>query len=188
VPPSASSKRPTRRSIAPVNAPLTWPKSSLSTSPAEMALQLTLTSARSRRALRAWMARAISSLPVPVIAGDEHGRVRGCDLLDLAKERQERWAIADQLGEVVLTVDFLLEVDALALVAILECCDLLVSPHVLDGQRDLVRDLTEEHGIRLRVLAGIDAGDGQDADTPAVYDQGNDDVGPHTISIGLLVG
>src|SRR6266850_1981154 len=122
------------------------------------------------------------------IAGDEHGRVRGCDLLDLAKERQQRWAIADQLGEVVLAVDFLLEVDALALVAILECCDLLVSPHVLDGQRDLVRDLTEEHGIRLRVLAGIDAGDGQDADTPAVYDQGNDDVGPHTISIGLLVG
>jgi len=66
VPPCASSKRPTRRSMAPVKAPFTWPNSSLSTRPAEMAAQFTLTSGRCRRGLRSWIARAISSLPVPV--------------------------------------------------------------------------------------------------------------------------
>src|SRR2546427_12727543 len=66
VPPSASSKRPTRRSRAPVKAPFTCPNNSLSTRPAEIALQFTFTSGRSRRALRLWIARAISSLPVPV--------------------------------------------------------------------------------------------------------------------------
>ena len=66
VPPSANSKRPVRRSSAPVNAPLTCPKSSLSTRPAEMALQFTFTRGRSRRGLRLWIARATSSFPVPV--------------------------------------------------------------------------------------------------------------------------
>jgi hypothetical protein len=47
-------------------APRTWPKSSLSTRPAEIAEQFTLTRGRSRRGLRSWMARATSSLPVPV--------------------------------------------------------------------------------------------------------------------------
>ena len=53
-------------SSAPVKAPRTWPNSSLSTSPAEIAEQFTFTSGRSRRGLRSWIARAISSLPVPV--------------------------------------------------------------------------------------------------------------------------
>ena len=66
VPPCASSKRPVRRSVAPVKAPFSWPKSSLSTSPLGKAAQFTLTSGRSRRPLRAWIARATSSLPVPV--------------------------------------------------------------------------------------------------------------------------
>ena len=66
VPPSASSNRPVRRAIAPVNAPFSWPKSSLSTSPAGSAAQLILISGLSRRWLAEWMARAISSLPVPV--------------------------------------------------------------------------------------------------------------------------
>src|SRR5262249_27555004 len=58
----ASSNRPMRRSMAPVNAPLTCPNSSLSTRPAEIALQFTFTSGRSFRALAAWIARATSSL------------------------------------------------------------------------------------------------------------------------------
>ncbi len=62
----ASSKRPMRCATAPVKAPFSWPKNSLSSSPVGMAAQLTLTIVRSRRALKEWMARAISSLPVPV--------------------------------------------------------------------------------------------------------------------------
>ena len=66
VPPSATSNRPARCSSAPVNAPLRWPKSSLSTRCSGRAPQLTATSGPSARPLPSWMARATSSLPVPV--------------------------------------------------------------------------------------------------------------------------
>src|SRR3989475_12575412 len=66
VPPFASSNRPRRRCIAPVNAPFSWPKSSEEISDGARAAQLTLTKARCDRRDRLWMARATSSLPVPV--------------------------------------------------------------------------------------------------------------------------
>ena len=66
VPPSARAKRPRRFAVAPVKAPFTWPKSSDSSSASGMAAQFTLMSGMSCWALRAWMARAASSLPVPV--------------------------------------------------------------------------------------------------------------------------
>jgi hypothetical protein len=48
-----------------VNAPRTWPNSSLSSSGAGTAAQLTATKGCSRRGDRWWSARATSSLPVP---------------------------------------------------------------------------------------------------------------------------
>ena len=65
VPPSASSKRPRRRSAAPVNAPFSCPNSSLSSSVSGSAAQLTVMNALPRRGERSWIARATSSLPVP---------------------------------------------------------------------------------------------------------------------------
>ncbi len=52
--------------VAPVNAPLSWPKNSLSMRVGGIAAQLTFTSGLSRRPLAACSARATSSLPVPV--------------------------------------------------------------------------------------------------------------------------
>ena len=49
-----------------MNAPFSWPKSSLSMSSRGMAAQLTFTNGPSARGLRRWMARAMSSLPVPL--------------------------------------------------------------------------------------------------------------------------
>src|SRR5579864_265724 len=66
VPPSASANRPRLVETAPVKAPLTCPNSSDSTSVSGSAAQLTLTMGIWRCALWAWMARATSSLPVPV--------------------------------------------------------------------------------------------------------------------------
>ena len=66
MPPSASAKRPFLLAVAPVKAPRTWPNSSDSSSVSGMAAQLTLTSGIARCALWSWMARATSSLPVPV--------------------------------------------------------------------------------------------------------------------------
>ena len=66
VPPSASANRPFLLVTAPVNAPRTWPNSSDSISVSGSAAQLTRTSGISRCALQSWIARATSSLPVPV--------------------------------------------------------------------------------------------------------------------------
>ena len=66
VPPSASSKRPARRSSAPVKAPFSCPNSSEAINVGGMAAQFTLTNARDARCERLWIARATSSFPVPV--------------------------------------------------------------------------------------------------------------------------
>ncbi len=66
VPPCASSNRPARRCRAPVNAPFSCPKSSLSMRVGEIAAQLTLTNACPRRGLSSCKALARSSFPVPV--------------------------------------------------------------------------------------------------------------------------
>jgi hypothetical protein len=66
VPPLASSNIPLRSFTAPVKAPRAWPNSSLSSSPSARAEQFTATNGFDRRGLSSWMARAISSFPVPV--------------------------------------------------------------------------------------------------------------------------
>ena len=65
-PPSASENLPRFVLVASVNAPLRWPNNSDSISVSGMAAQLTVTKGILWRALRLWMARATSSLPVPV--------------------------------------------------------------------------------------------------------------------------
>ena len=62
----ASSKRPTRSVTAPVNAPLRWPKSSLSIKSLGMAAQLIGTKLAFARCDKSWSERATISLPVPL--------------------------------------------------------------------------------------------------------------------------
>jgi hypothetical protein len=66
VPPCASSKSPRRFSMAPVKEPFTWPKSSDSRRVSGSAEQFSATNGRRARSERSWIARATSSLPVPV--------------------------------------------------------------------------------------------------------------------------
>ena len=66
VPPSASSNRPALRSVAPVNAPASWPNSSDSSSVSGRAAQLMAMKDFSARSEWVWIIRAASSLPVPV--------------------------------------------------------------------------------------------------------------------------
>src|SRR3569623_1328909 len=65
VPPSASSKRPTRDFDAPVKDPASWPNNSASISVSGKAAQFITTSGSSQRGLRRWRRSATSSLPVP---------------------------------------------------------------------------------------------------------------------------
>ena len=64
--PAALSKTPARDAEAPVNAPFSWPNSSDSTSPSGIAAEFTATKGPSARRERAWIARAATSLPVPL--------------------------------------------------------------------------------------------------------------------------
>jgi len=66
VPPSASSNMPFRRDVAPVKAPFSCPKSSDSRRLSGRAAQLTAMNERAFRGEWPWMARATSSLPVPL--------------------------------------------------------------------------------------------------------------------------
>ncbi len=65
MPRSASSKQPWRRSNAPVKAPFSWPKISLSSRVSGIAAQLIATNGNAARGLNWWMVWATSSLPVP---------------------------------------------------------------------------------------------------------------------------
>ena len=62
----ASSKHPARRSTAPVNAPFSWPKISLSRSVSGMAAQLMATNGPRARGESSCSVRATSSFPVPL--------------------------------------------------------------------------------------------------------------------------
>ncbi len=66
VPPSAWRNFPSRSAVAPVKAPATWPKSSLSSSVSLRQPQATSTNRFSRRWLARWISRARSDLPVPL--------------------------------------------------------------------------------------------------------------------------
>ena len=66
VPPCAASNDPARAATAPVNAPRAWPNSSPSISELASAAQSTMTNGPDARADASWIARATSSLPVPV--------------------------------------------------------------------------------------------------------------------------
>jgi len=66
VPLSATSNRPALAATAPVKAPFTWPKSSLSRSVSGIAPQLMAMNGFAVRSLFLWMVRATSSFPVPL--------------------------------------------------------------------------------------------------------------------------
>ena len=66
MPPLAASIRPILRASAPVKAPFSWPNSSEPIRPGGRAAQLSATNGPRARAERSWIARATSSLPVPL--------------------------------------------------------------------------------------------------------------------------
>ena len=76
MPPLAASNSPARACAAPVNAPFSLPKSSLSSSDSASAAQLMPMNGPFARGECAWMARARTSLPTPGLAQQQHVDVR----------------------------------------------------------------------------------------------------------------
>ena len=102
MPRCASSKTPMRRSWAPVNAPFSWPKISLSSSVSGIAAQLMATNGNVARGLSSWIVCATSSLPVPGLARDQHRRLRRRRLLDDAIDAADPRAVPDDPAEAAL--------------------------------------------------------------------------------------
>ncbi len=108
VPPSASSKRPTRSAFASVNAPLTWPNSSLSKTPSERPPAFTVTSGPAGARRRRVEGLGHRALARAVLARDQDvgvGRAHAFDQLEhrahggsLGDERHAGSLVAQQPG------------------------------------------------------------------------------------------
>ena len=141
VPWSASSKRPIFCAMAPVKAPRSWPKSSVSSKPVGIAAQLILTKVRSRRRAQIVDGARDQLLAGAGFAADQDGRIGGRDGFHLLQQRLERGAFADDLLEVVLGADFVFKIKLLLGQAVLESGDLLEGQRIFDGDGDLGGDL-----------------------------------------------
>ena len=97
VPPSASSNLPGFSLVAPVKAPRSWPKSSLSSSSPGSAAQLILTKGLPRRGERAWIVARETSLPTPRLAADQHRHVGVGDAVDHVPDGQHGRAGGDEV-------------------------------------------------------------------------------------------
>ena len=97
VPRSASSNLPRRIAAAPVNAPFSWPNSSLSISSVGIAAQLTLTNGPDAIGLSRWMCAASSSLPVPDSPDSSTATSERATCVRLLHRLLERGARADHL-------------------------------------------------------------------------------------------
>ena len=104
VPVWACSNLPMRVVAAPVKAPFSWPKSSLSRSSAGSAAQLTFTNGRllARRALVDGARHQL--LADAALAADEHGDVAVGDLLDDRRDRLHLGVVAPEEERPVLVV------------------------------------------------------------------------------------
>ena len=89
-------------------------------------------------------------------ADDQHRRVGGGHGFNGLEHPGDRGALPDDLLEVVLALDFVLEIAVLLFQAGAQPSDLLVRQHVLDRERDLLTDLLEEPDILGRVLIRVE--------------------------------
>src|SRR3984957_5859429 len=117
--------------MAPVNAPFSCPNSSLSSSPVGMAAQFIFTNVRSLRRLRSWMARAISSLPVPVSPSSSTVESLGATVSTSSR------AVANDVLEVHLAADFFFEVELFLGELVFELRNLVIYHRVLNRNGDL---------------------------------------------------
>ena len=97
--PSASSNAPIRRSVAPVNAPSSWPNSSDSSRFAGIAPQSTTTNGPFARALAVVDRLGGALLAGAGLALEQHGRVARRDLLEQREHRAHHRARADERAE-----------------------------------------------------------------------------------------
>ena len=167
MPPSASSKRPTRSARASVNAPFTCPKSSLSKTPSEIPPAFNVTSGRPARPEAACRARATTPFPVPfsprmsTLASDgptraiisSTGRIEGdCAMIDGSGSRRRmrfsasrRCALPQRLPEGDLRAQR--RQQARVLPGLLDEVA-RPAPHRLDGQIDAAPGRHDDDGQR----------------------------------------
>ena len=110
--------------MAPVKAPFSWPKSSLSSSPVGMAAQLSLTKRPVAPGTQLVEGAGDELLARARLAANEHRGSRGGDGLDLLQHSAQGGALSDDLAEVVLGADLLLQVGILLGELVLERLDL----------------------------------------------------------------
>ena len=149
--------------MAPVNAPFSWPKSSLSSKPGGDggAVQLDEGALAAR-------AQAVNGARQQLLAGsgfalDEHGGVGGRHGLNLAQHVAQAGAFAHDVFKAVLEVDFIFEILLFLGEAIAQFGDLFKGQRVVDGHGHLAGYLGQHFGVVLRKCVLIAAGHGHRA-------------------------
>ena len=104
---------------------------------------------------------------------NQDGRVGWCDDLDLVEHLPERGALADDLFEVVFGANFILEVQLFLVQLFLQLGDLTICESVLDGNRDLLRDLRQQLDLVSGERLFSQAADVQCSENPVVGQQWN---------------
>ena len=105
VPPWACSKQPGRVPTAPVNAPRSWPKTSLSIRVSGIAAALTATKGRSERALSLMDGPSHEFLAGAAFARDDHRNIPARNHLDQVEDFAHGFARADEVSEQAFGLD-----------------------------------------------------------------------------------
>src|SRR6266478_4231785 len=95
--------------MAPVNAPFSWPKSSLSSNPVGMAAQFSFTNVFARRGLRLWMARD-QFLSCTCVAINQHGGIGRSDCFHKPEDAAQLRALAHDLLKISLGANLVLKI------------------------------------------------------------------------------
>ena len=138
----ASSNRPVRLAVAPVNAPFSCPNSSLSNRLAGSAAAFIRTNVRSLRRAAIVDGARDQFLAGAGLAKEQHGRIGRRHRFDSLQHTSQRGTLADDVGELLvkLALEVLLLVDQVRVAT----GHFLVGPRVLDGDGDLRGGLSEE--------------------------------------------
>ena len=139
-----------------------------------MALQFSFTSGRFLRLLQSWMARAMSSLPVPVSPKIRTVESRGATRSAFSSTSRNAALLPIIFPEVLLRADFFAQIDVFFFQLRVEGADFFIRFHVLHGERNLIGHFLQELSIRNRVLIGFVAGKVQGSNTLARDDQRSD--------------
>ena len=148
-----------RLPIAPVNAPRSYPNSSLSRSVAGSAAALTRTKVPPSARSRSWIRAREQLFAGPGLAEEQNRRIGSAQPLDSLQHPLQRRAAADDVPEVVFDANLLFEVQLLLGELVLQRLQLFMSSRTFTGELSHVADYRSPTPYAGQRVVVVGAGD-----------------------------